>query len=67
MNLAQFALKRSRLIFFGALTVLFAGAAAYLDFPAQEEPTLPVRAAGVAAYLPWTADTAGRAAPRPPH
>lgn len=52
MNLAQFALKRSRLIFFGAFAVLFAGAAAYLDFPAQEEPTLPVRAAAVAAYFP---------------
>ncbi|MEK0445221.1 MAG: hypothetical protein RLZZ399_542 [Verrucomicrobiota bacterium] len=52
MNLAHFALRRSRLTFFAALVVLFAGTAAYLDFPAQEEPELPVRAAAVAAYLP---------------
>ncbi len=52
MNLAQFALTRSRITFFAAIAVLFAGAAAYLDFPAQEEPTLPVRAAAVAAYFP---------------
>lgn len=52
MNLAQFALTRSRITFFAAIAVIFAGAATYLDFPAQEEPTLPVRAAAVAAYFP---------------
>ncbi|HLP08624.1 MAG TPA: efflux RND transporter permease subunit, partial [Opitutaceae bacterium] len=52
MNLAKFALARSRITFFAAIAILFAGAAAYLDFPAQEEPTLPVRAAAVAAYFP---------------
>jgi len=52
MNFARFALKRSRVTLFAAIAILFAGAVAYLDFPAQEEPTLPVRAAAVAAYFP---------------
>lgn len=52
MSLTEFALKRSRLTLFAALAMMAAGLAAYLDFPAQEEPTLPVRAAAVAAYFP---------------
>jgi len=52
MKLTDFALHRSRLTFFAAVAVMLAGLAAYLDFPSQEEPTLPVRAAAVAAYLP---------------
>lgn len=52
MKLTDFALSRSRLTLFAAVAVMIAGLVAYLDFPAQEEPTLPVRAAAVAAYLP---------------
>lgn len=52
MKFTEFALKRSRLTLFAAVAIVFAGLLAYLDFPSQEEPTLPVRAAAVAAYLP---------------
>ncbi|PTY02836.1 acriflavin resistance protein [Opitutaceae bacterium EW11] len=52
MKLTEFALTRSRFTLFAAAAVMIAGLVAYLDFPSQEEPTLPVRAAAVAAFLP---------------
>ena len=52
MKLTEFALSRSRLTLFAAFAAMIAGVVAYLDFPSQEEPTLPVRAAAVVAYLP---------------
>jgi len=52
MKLTHFALAHSRITFFAAIAVLLAGLAAYLDFPSQEEPALPVRSAAVYAVFP---------------
>lgn len=52
MKITDFALQRSRLTLFAALAVMLAGLMAYVDYPSQEEPALPVRAAAVLAYMP---------------
>lgn len=52
MKLSEMAMNRSRFTFFVAAAVMIAGVLAYLDFPSQEEPSVPVRAAAVITYAP---------------
>lgn len=52
MNLTSFAFNRSRMTWFAVAAIAIAGLLAYSDFPSQEEPTIPVRVAMVAAFCP---------------
>lgn len=52
MALTDFALKNTRLVFFIFLTLVLAGILLYPKFPSQEEPTLPINQAMIAAYHP---------------
>jgi multidrug efflux pump subunit AcrB len=52
MNLTSFAFNRSRMTWFAVAAIALAGLLAYSDFPSQEEPTMPVRVAMVAAFCP---------------
>lgn len=51
MTITAQALKRVRFTFAAAVAVFLVGAAMLLDFPATEEPTVPIRTATVEAYL----------------
>ncbi len=52
LNLTRFALGHRRLTLFGAVLVLLAGIAAFLNFPSQEEPSITVRDALVSVANP---------------
>lgn len=52
MSLTEIAVSRNRFTLLAALALFIAGIAALIDFPATEEPTVPVRTAVVEAYLP---------------
>lgn len=52
LNLTRFALGHRRLTLFGAVLVLLAGIAAFLNFPSQEEPSITVREALVSVANP---------------
>ena len=52
MNLTEFTFRKSRIFIFVSLAVVFAGIAVYLDYPSQEEPTIPIREAVAYALYP---------------
>lgn len=52
MSLTDFALKNTRFVFFIFLSLVLAGVLLYPKFPSQEEPTLPINQAMIAAYHP---------------
>lgn len=52
MTLTEIAVKRSRFTLIAALALFIAGVATLFGFPSTEEPTVPVRAAVVEAYMP---------------
>lgn len=52
MKITEMALRASRLTYFAALIILVAGLATFLSFPSQEEPTVTIRDAMIAALNP---------------
>jgi multidrug efflux pump subunit AcrB len=55
MSLSLAALNRTRFTLVGAIAIFVAGVISLFGFPAAEEPTVPVRAASIEAYMPGAA------------
>lgn len=52
MNLTELTFRKSRIFIFASLAVIIAGIGVYLDYPSQEEPTIPIREAVAYALYP---------------